>query len=201
MSQPALVIGLSGLTGSGKTTLSKLLRKQFRIPVIPVSYLIGLEAKKRGLTTREWAEQLVARDGPRGVIESIRPAITQMAERNRIFIVEGLYRPEDYQTIQEMLPKTQTLLISMNTERDSRLERIMRRQKLSRADAEKWVAKFDQARRSIGLDELQKMADIAIHNKKTLPQLNRELLERISSKTGIPLQNQKRRARPRRKTK
>ena len=55
MSHPALVIGLSGLTGSGKTTLSKLLRKQFRIPVLPVSYLIGLEAKKRGLTTRAWA--------------------------------------------------------------------------------------------------------------------------------------------------
>ncbi len=201
MSHPALVIGLSGLTGSGKTTLSKLLRKQFRIPVLPVSYLIGLEAKKRGLTTRAWAEFLVAKGGARAVIESIRPVIMKMAKRNQVFIVEGLYRPEDYITVKEMLPKTKTLLINMDAKRESRLERIVLRQKISQTDAEKWVNDFDRARQSIGLDELQRIADVTIHNQESFPRLNQTLLERIYSKAGISLKNSRRRPQRVRKTK
>lgn len=193
MKRPVLIIGLSGLTGSGKTTISKLLRKQFRVPVIPVSYLVGLEAKKRGLNTREWAEQLVKQGGPKAVIESIRLVIQNIARRNKIFIVEGVYRPEDFQTVQEMFPKSKTLLITMETDRASRVERIMKRQKISREEAEKWVTKFDAARRSMGVDELRKMADISIHNSQKLSTLNRELLGKIENKKGKLIRGQRKR--------
>ncbi len=195
MKEPALVIGLGGLTGTGKTTISRLLRKQFSIPVIPVSYFLGLEARKRGLTTKAWAEKLVETGGPKAVVESITSAILKLAKRNQIFIIEGLYRPEDYRVIQRLFPKSKTILISMNADRESRVERIVKRQKLSKEEAEKWVTRFDEDRRKVGIEELHKMADITIHNKKTLPQLNRELLEKISTKTGAPLQNRARKRR------
>ncbi len=161
-----LVICISGLSGAGKSTASKLLRRLHSFPFFEIGHALHAAAKKRGLDVVTYAKSLEATLGPCGPVMSLIPQLKKISENRDGLVVEGLLSPKDLQLISDAFKGDHIMLLTIKRGREARIRGVMNRRKMSPAKAEEWVKRQDQVRRNqFEIDALERISDRVIVNE------------------------------------
>lgn len=182
--ETALVIVLAGLTGTGKTTIQRLLRRGLRVHSILLGRLLEQKASKQGKTVKQYVSEIEKIKGKIGVIKSITPELQRIAKRKNVLMVEELHRPEDLNVIKKIFPNAEIFMVEVQASPELRLKRIMTREKMTESQAKELMKKYDKMQHEMGYTTLVRMADTKILNEG-LP-LNRyygELLQKAQNKS------------------
>lgn len=161
---PALVIVLTGVTGTGKTTLQRSLKRSLKIPSVLLGRLLERNAAREKSKIGAHINRLIAERGVKGVVGSLVPDILKIATGKPAVMIEELHRPEDLEVLQETFPKATFFLVEVTASPQTRQQRIMRRESLTESEARQLMAKYDSMQKWLGYERLVSLADLKILN-------------------------------------
>ncbi len=183
-----LVICLVGLPGAGKSTIAKIIKKNFSASVFETGDVIREEIKRRGLPYTKENDERVSRwfhAGRERLIIS-RTASKMKSSGCRIAVVSGFFAPEEYR----MLGGTgRTVLIAVVADFRKRYRRELLRKRFA-SQTEKYLRGRDRRELGEGLGKLLKAADYMIINASGKRELEKRvvaLLKKILEARGQAL--------------
>lgn len=188
-----ILIGITGIMGSGKTTIANILKK-YNIPVIDADEISKKVTKKNGpayyeiiknfgydiLTTdgeidRKKLAKIVFDDGDkRKLLENIIHPLVQK-ERNKILEEIKQKNPDsivalDIPLLYEAgLEKTVDYVICAYTDIKTAYDRVKKRDKISKEDF------FKRLKNQIPIDEKAKKSDFVVDTRKNIEEIELEL--------------------------
>lgn len=160
------VICLVGLSGSGKSTIARILRRTMNIPFFSIGHELIAAAKRKGLDSRTYAKG-IERDLGRGApLKSLVPQMQRLAETRGGIIIEGLLSLEDMKTISATFKGDQVFLFSVKRPRELRKRGVMKRMRATEDVAEERIKRYDKIRtQEYELGKLEQISDNVIINE------------------------------------
>ncbi len=169
-----LVICLVGLPGAGKSTIAKIIKKNFSASVFETGDVIREEIKRRGLRYTKENDENVSRWFHAGRERLIirRTASKMKASGSGIAVVSGFFAPEEYR----MLSGTgMTVLIAIVADFRKRYMRELLRKRFA-SQTEKYLRERDRRELGEGLGKLLKAADYRIINVSGKRELEKKVV-------------------------
>ncbi len=175
-----MIIGLTGLAGSGKDAAAKFLSEKYGYKLLVFSDVLKEEAKKRGTEPTKMnlsilGDELRAKSGntvlAKKLLEKIDP------EKN--YVLSGFRSPEEVYAIQNEVLDFYLVLIDAE-----KTVRFKRRRPEDPQTEKEFFARDERDISNKGLDKVIEMADYTIVNNGTLQELEgkvEELLSKIES--------------------
>ena len=186
-----MIIGLTGGIGSGKSEVSSILRKQFKIPIIDADAISEdlVKPGRKGLqaVSQAFGKEVLTADG-----ELNREILRQRISRNEddMRLLNSILHPlierevkeqiDDYTRLGEKLivydcpllfearqEKFVDLIIVVVCDDEERIKRVTKRDNCTKEDARKMLAV------QMSQNQMVSMADVIIDNNGTLDDLNR----------------------------
>ncbi len=175
-----MIIGLTGLAGSGKDAAAKFLSEKYGYKLLVFSDVLKEEAKKRGTEPTKMnlsilGDELRTKSGntvlAKKLLEKIDP------EEN--YVLSGFRSPEEVYAIQNEVLDFYLVLIDAD-----KTTRFKRRRPEDPQTEKEFFARDERDISNKGLDKVIEMADYTIVNNGTLQELEgkvEELLSKIES--------------------
>ena len=170
-----VLVGLTGMPGSGKATARELLREMGYATVV-MGDVVREETKRRNLEpTPENIGVVMLRlreeEGPEVVAKRCIPKIE--AERANVVVVDGIRSPEEVNEFKRHFPNFN--LIAVHASPQTRFQRLFRRRRSD--DPKNWrtFRERDLRELSVGLGNVVAMADHMVVNEGTRAQLKRKV--------------------------
>ncbi len=168
---PRLLILISGLPLSGKTTLAKILSAKLNAPIFSLGDIVREEAAKLGRDPGEVASTLRVREGRRAVASRLVEKIE--SARSNVVIVEGVRSIEEVEELCEKL-SARPYIVYVVASRPVREKRMRERGRLDDATT-RTVTLRDLRELIYGLAELLVYADkIVLNDHNELAVLEQE---------------------------
>ncbi|MBR0271261.1 MAG: AAA family ATPase [Methanobrevibacter sp.] len=170
------VMGISGMPGSGKSFVSEIATKKGAM-IVSMGDIIREEAKKRGESTKETAQNLRKEFGENIVAELTVEKIKKILEEgfDSSIIVEGIRSPFEVNIFKENFDDFIVLSIFANP--DIRFERIKSRQREDdTTDYETFVSR-DQRELDFGIGDVISLSNKLIINESDLDTYLKEINE------------------------
>ncbi|MCD6381495.1 MAG: AAA family ATPase [Candidatus Aenigmarchaeota archaeon] len=184
-----IVIGLTGYAGSGKTTVAKYLNKKYGFTVYMFSQIVEREARKMGLlrdgTSLEEKKRILSEVGAKIREKYGRKSIfAEMLvgeinnDRPEKVCVDGFRSEEEVETFRKNFPKF--LLIFLHADPEKRYERRKAEDPGMKMVLEEFLERDERDKKIIGMDKMEKLANIIIYNSGTLEELYKKIDEVVS---------------------
>ncbi|MDD3397965.1 MAG: AAA family ATPase [Clostridia bacterium] len=141
-----MIIALSGDTGAGKSTLSRILKQKLDARVLTVGYILRAQAKAKNMIFEDYLREIESLYGKSAHMKVLEKDIKSKLKKHSTVIVEGTYKVEDLVALQRLFPKEVMLNFHVESDRKIRIKRIMKRKSLNRSEAIDWVNMQDKVR-------------------------------------------------------
>ena len=164
---PKKLILVVGLTGSGKSSISKFIKGKFNAGVLRTGDIIREEIRRRGLGRTTKNEILIAnwffanRKRERIIIERIAEKIKK--SNKKIIVIEGLTTYENLRYLEE-LAKIKPVIFSVVATLNVRVDRESKRGRFGKKRNIEYVKSRDDFEKGRGILLLMKKADYTIDN-------------------------------------
>lgn len=161
------IMGVSGLAGSGKSFVSELASKRGAM-IISMGDIIREEAKKRGESTGETAENLRKEHGQYIVAELTVKKIKKLLDEglDSSIVVEGIRSPHEVNLFKESF--SDFIILSIFANQDIRFERIKARKREDDAtDFDEFKIREDREL-NFGIGDVVSLSDKIIINESDL---------------------------------
>jgi dephospho-CoA kinase len=170
-----MIIGLTGLAGSGKDSVAKYLNEKYGFLVLVFSDVLVEEAKKRGIEPTKMNLSVIGDEfRTAGGNAAIAKKLLEKIDTEKNYALSGLRSPEEVYAIQnEVLDFN---LVYIDSQKNTRFKR--RRPEDPQTEKEF----FERDERDIenkGLGKVIEMADYTIANEGTLEELHKKVDELI----------------------
>lgn len=178
------IIATTGMPGSGKGEVLKFFEKK-GIPAFVMRTVVQAELEKRGIpvnnqTLREFATELRRKEGPDVVARMCVPAITGLAKKHDVVLIDGIRGYVEVKFFKKTFTKDFTL-IAIHAPPQLRFERLkVRRERWDMSEWDEFVWR-DEKELGWGLGEAIALADFVVDNSGNLKQLH-DQLEKILKK-------------------
>lgn len=149
------IVFLSGLTGAGKSTLASGLGRKVGLPVFSVGNFQRDYARSLGYeNVVEFNRKFGLKVAYFDLLPRIAGKIIKVLRRKNGIIVEGFYSKELEWKIMSEIPSAKVIFVNIGASRHSRVNRVVIRDKISKAEAKKRVRALDSSKKKIGVDEV-----------------------------------------------
>ena len=177
-----IIVGLTGMPGSGKATVRKLLREMGYATVV-MGDIIREETKTRNLEpTPENIGVVMLKlreeEGPEVVAKRCIPKIE--AARTNVVVVDGVRSLEEVNEFKRHFPNFN--LIAVHASPQTRFQRLLRRRRNDDPKNWKTFMERDMRELSVGLGNVVAMADYMVVNEGTRAQLRRKVSHVLEGK-------------------
>jgi dephospho-CoA kinase len=161
------VMGISGLPGSGKSLVSDIASERGAV-IVSMGDIIREEAKKRGESTKETAQNLRAEFGQYIVAELTIKKIKKIQEDENIpaIIVEGIRSPHEVDMFKENF--SNFIILSIFANPTLRFERLKNRMREDDSTDYSEFKKRDQMELDFGIGTVISLSDKLIINESDL---------------------------------
>ena len=179
-----IVIGLAGYAGSGKTTVANYLKGKYGFESYTFSDVIEQEARKMGLL-----RDGVSIEEKKRILSEVGAKIREKYGRKSIFAemlveqinndqpekvcVDGFRSEEEVETFRKNF--SSFVLIFIRADPKRRYERRKKDDPNMDITLEEFLERDDRDKKIIGMDKMEKMADIIIDNNGSLEELYRKI--------------------------
>ena len=181
-----LIICLSGLTGAGKSTVARMLKRKYQFPMFSVGHILRNKARAQGIRTNKYSQKLVAEGGPEAPMESLIPDMQAMIANKSGIVIEGFYREVDLAVIARAFPEDHIQFHIVKRPKQNRVKGVMKRQKLQKEEAGALVERRDHHRlHEFNIKLLEPYADRITVNTFSSPQALCEAFEKGLKSTLI----------------
>lgn len=182
MMRKFVVIGIVGLTGSGKTEVAKVASK-FDIPCVRMGDVVWEEVKRRGLELNEATVGAVAnefrrRDGPAAIAIRCIPLIEGQGKGKQAVVVDGIRSSAEVEEFRRAFGDRFHLLAVSANER-KRYSRIAARERADDVRSLEAFREKDARELSWGLSEALASPDSTLVNEGPLDEHRRRAAEVI----------------------
>lgn len=169
-----LVIAVTGMPGSGKSSVARVLGEELRAPVLVMGDVVREEAVKRGLELTPINLEIIARElrleyGP-GIVADI------IAERIKaigvpIAVVDGVRSLSEIESFSKL---GRVCVVAVHSSPSVRLERVMARGRVGDARSVEEFKLRDRSNIALGIGEAIALADYIIVNNSSFENLVEE---------------------------
>lgn len=171
-----LIVAVTGLPGSGKSTFAMALAEALRAPVVVMGDLVREEVKRRGLevtpaNVEAVATELRARYG-RGAVGELAKALI-VSFGNRFVVVDGVRSPEEVTIFRSIAP---TCVAAVHSSPRTRLVRLLARSRPGEGSEDLFRFR-DTKNLEYGIAEVIATADYMVVNEGDLDSLRAKALE------------------------
>jgi len=163
-----LIILITGLPGSGKSSAAEVIKKKFNADIVNTGDIIREEVKKRGLEYTPKTDAFVAHWFHTGGREKllVKRAWNKIKKsKKKIIVIDGLRSDEQLKYL-EKLAKTKLFIIAIITSFKVRAERELKRGRFGKEETMGYLKTREKLEKSHGIDKLIKKADYKINNTK-----------------------------------
>jgi len=173
-----LILSIVGMPGSGKTTVAKIIKKEFGACIYSSGDVIRDEIKRRGLKyTKENDEKIADWFHHGRELLIVKRLIKKIKKcRSNLAVVEGLRccRQERY-----LESKFKVVLISVVADSSVRYKRELERRRF-KTQTNKYLRERDIREKKLGLEKLIKKAEYRILNNSTEEILRKRTVEIVN---------------------
>jgi dephospho-CoA kinase len=169
-------MGISGLPGSGKSLVSDIASQKGAI-IVSMGDIIREEAKKRGESTKETAQNLRAEHGQYIVAELTIKKIKHLQEENNTnaIIVEGIRSPHEVDMFKENFDDF--IILSIFANPTLRFERLQNRMREDDSKDYNEFKRRDQMELDFGIGTVIALSDKIIINESDLESYTEKINE------------------------
>lgn len=172
------IVATTGMPGSGKGEALKFFEKA-GIPAFVMRTVIQAELEKRGIplnnrTLREFATELRKKEGMDIVARMCVPAITELAKKHDVILVDGIRSYAEVKFFKEKFTQD-FVLIAIHAPPKLRFERLKARRERWDMDAWEEFVWRDEKELGWGLGDAIALADFIVDNSGTLEQMHSQL--------------------------
>lgn len=200
-----MIIALAGNTGAGKSTLTRLLKKPLDANVVTVGYILRAQARRANIRFEDYLKQIEGQHGKSAHIIALADIIRSILRKHQTVIVEGTYKVEDVAVLKRLFPKEPLFVFTVESARNIRIRRIMKRKKLTETGANEWVTDQDSIRKDrYRMEEVGQIADgrivnIGLSHRQLFEEFSRQFkasaIKRITAATILKKKREIRRSR------
>ena len=165
---PKLIIIVTGLPGSGKSSAAEMIKKNFSTVIVRTGDIVREEVKRRGLEYTPKTDALVAHwfhTGGREKLLVKRTWNKVKKSKKKIIIIEGL-RSDVQLKYLEKITKTKPVVISIIASFKVRAKRELRRGRFGKEGTMEYLKIREKLEKSHGIMGLIKKSDYKINNTK-----------------------------------
>lgn len=178
------LILIAGLPGSGKSTVSRILANNYKLPVVSMGDCVREEAKKEGVkeelkSMKEFMIELRKKYGKDFVAKLTSRKIERMKEK--VIVVDGIRSKEELEFFKNRYEKV--FLLVIHSDINTRFKRLAKRRRPDDPKSLEELKMRDEAELSLGLREIMK-EDIRIINEGSIKELE-DLVNEIIIKNKI----------------
>ncbi len=176
-----VVLGLTGMAGSGKSTAARYLKRKYGFDFITLSDIVMAEARKKGLVKEgdmEMQKDIISKFGVSWRKESGNDYVVAEKAIERIresglhkVVIDGFRSPGEVRLFRKSFPGFRLVYITVDP--DVRWKRRLAQD--PDAKKEDFQARDKRDMESMGLAEVLKMADTTIDNSSNIRNLEKEL--------------------------
>jgi len=169
--QQRFLVSVSGFSGSGKSFLAKFLSELFDFPLVSLTKIVGTklenmfpQMKNLDVVERiEFGYNYVLEINKRFPAEILMEYCKNNSPYSTGLIIDGVKNPKDVSLL--LTDFTLYLPIFVVSGYNTRIERIMKRDKLAKNSAERYLIKRDYMDIKVGILEMFKNAEILVLNE------------------------------------
>lgn len=171
-----LIVAVTGLPGSGKSVVARVIAEELESPIISMGDLVREEVRRRGLELTPWTLETVAtklreEKGSLAVAYLLLEEIKRRELESQTLVVDGVRSLDEVRVLRSL---GRVCVVGVFAPPKLRLERLLRR---GRAGDVKSIEEFkmrDNFNLSYGVGNLLALADYMIVNDSTLDNLVQE---------------------------
>lgn len=163
---PKKLILIAGLSGSGKSSVSKFIKDKFKADVFLSGDIIRDEIKRRGWKYNKENDSYIADwFNLKGREKLLVKRILSKAKKSKknLVVLEGFRSDQDLKYVKQ-ITKTKPFVIAIKTPFNVRARRLLKRKKRFGEDTIKYLRFRDKEEKSHGILKLMEMADCTIDN-------------------------------------
>ncbi|MDM7274807.1 MAG: AAA family ATPase [Thermoprotei archaeon] len=169
-----LIIAVTGMPGSGKSSVARVLGEELGAPVLVMGDVVREEAARRGLELTPANLEIVARElrleyGPGFVADVIAERIKAMGVS--IAVVDGVRSLSEIQSFSKL---GRVCVVAVHSSPSVRLERVIARGRVGDARSVEEFKLRDRSNIALGIGEAIALADYVIVNNSSLENLLEE---------------------------
>ncbi len=173
------IIILTGLSGVGKSTISRSISEELSMPAVHASAIIRRYAESQGYRRLSHFFKGV---GVQNAYIKVRPLIlaeiVKHAEKGNV-LVEGLYDIGLYRELQKRFGQKSITVINLTANRSFRRHQHALRKGLPYGKGRADVRKRDAVKWAGGLQQMLKESQIKVRNTKSIPVVIRKVITQI----------------------
>lgn len=173
------ILLFTGMSASGKSSLSKAVAAHYNIPRINVHQLIHQQAENRGY--KRIRERLSDLDSVRTLFEEVRVPLMDRIEASRNergVIVDQVVDSETLRVLRERFPEDSFYIVYVKSNRHDRKYWAQTR------DGEEGVADIrikDKVKNAVGIRYIIEQSDVTVINNSTLEDLWKQLIHHLDA--------------------
>ena len=171
------VIGISGLPGSGKSLVSEIASQNGAI-IVSMGDIIREEAKKRGETTKQTAQNLRKEHG-KYIVSQLTINKIKKIEGKNVIIVEGIRSPDEVDMFKENFDNF--IILSIFANPNLRFKRLQNRMREDDSKDYNEFKKRDQMELDFGIGSVISLSDKIIINESDLESYKDKIYEFLNS--------------------
>lgn len=182
-----MLVCITGMPGSGKTTVAKIIRKDFSARIFSTGDVIRDEIKRRGLKYTPENDKKVAVWFHSGREALLIARLCRKIKKckNKIIVIEGLRAEAEPELIEKFL-KAKPVIIAVNAGFAIRHKREFARKRfVFDRETEMYLRERDARELKYGLDKLIKSADYKISNSGSIKSLEAKTIKTVRSAISI----------------
>jgi dephospho-CoA kinase len=188
---PKKLILIVGLAGSGKSTVSKFIKKEFNADVFLSGDIIRDEVKRRGWEYTSENDAYICswfhEDREKLLIKRLWDKARK--SKKKIIVIDGFRNYENPKYLEE-ISKIKPIIISVTASSNVRIQRKVKRgSRFFKGESIKQMKLRDKSEKSLGLDKMMKNADYKINttklNKNQVYVRVRKMMKRILDKINL----------------
>ncbi len=173
-----MIIGLTGMPGSGKTTIAKYLKEKYNFSLVSMSDAVKEKMKSESVeinndSLRSFSQGL--RD-KFGMDIAARLTVDYIKHRTDNICIDGIRGPDEIRYFKEHMDG-RFYVIGLVSESETRYERLMDRGRADDPHTVEGLKERDQKEIRFGIPEALKIVDFTVSNTASI----RELEEKIDS--------------------
>jgi dephospho-CoA kinase len=173
------LIAITGMPGSGKGEVQKIIRERTKAPVVMMSHAVEEDMRAKGITDinsniREYATELRKKHGKGVVAELCFPMIDKL--ESDVVIIDGIRAPEEVKAFKRKYGDD-FILLSVHASPETRFERLKARGKSWDMQSIDEFRDRDNKELSWGLGEAIAIADQSVANEGTVDELRGKVLD------------------------
>ena len=170
------VMGISGMPGSGKSIVSDMAQEKGAI-IISMGDIIREEAKKRGESTKETAQNLRKEFGDYIVSELTIKKIKQLSEteENNLIMIEGIRSHHEVKMFKENFENF--IILSIFANPAIRFERLLKRMREDDSQDYEWFQQRYYKELNFGIGNVISLSDKLIINERDIESFREKIDE------------------------